>query len=130
MAQPGGQGGEHAVKGEHQGHGLGHAAGGLEGIAPVQGEVPQHRQGQGDEIAGPVAPGRQLVEQGEGRQLDDPRGEGEEEKLDGAQDFLAVHGARPFSIRSGHGSGPGWRRTAAGRRRIGGRRPPGWRGWA
>ena len=39
--------------------------GAAEGEAPVQREVPEHREGEVDQVAGPIAPGRQFVEQGE-----------------------------------------------------------------
>ena len=91
-----GQRREHAVESEHQRHGFGHIAGGLEGVPPVQRKVPQHRQRQRNEIAGPVAPSRQLIEQGERPDLNDPRRERKQEKFQRAQNFLAIHGRTSF----------------------------------
>ena len=77
-AQQGGQGREGTVVQQHQRHGLWDVVGALEGELSVQGEVPQHREGQSDEIAGPVAPVQQLIEQGKGGHFDGPGGDGEQ----------------------------------------------------
>ena len=70
-ASDGGDRGEHAVEGEDLQHGHRHVAGGLEGVPAVQGEIPQNRQDEGYEIAGPVAPAGELIQQGKGEELDD-----------------------------------------------------------
>ena len=88
-AQQRGGRGEDAVEAEDLGHGLGDVIGRLEGIAAVQGEVPHHRQHQGNQIAGPVGPPHQLIEQGEGHDLDDPRRQGKAQKFQRADQFLS-----------------------------------------
>ena len=70
IAADSGQWREHAVEGEDLQHGHRHVAGGLEGVPAVQGEIPQNRQDEGYEIAGPVAPAGELIQQGKGKELD------------------------------------------------------------
>lgn len=56
IAPPGGERREDAVEQKNLHHGFGHIIRGFEGEFSVQREVPQHREYQGNQVAGPVFP--------------------------------------------------------------------------
>ena len=85
---PGREGREYGVVGGHLEHGDRDIGRAPEGEAAVEREVPQHRQGEGDQVAGPVAPGGEFVEQGEGDDLYQARAGGEQDELDDTPPFL------------------------------------------
>ena len=88
---------EHGVVAQNQRHGLRHIVGAFERELPVQREVPHHRRNQRNQIARPVAPLGQLIEQREQPDLDDARRGGEQHKFDRAPDlFLFLHRRYPF----------------------------------
>ena len=78
MLQQGAQRGEDRVVAGDLQHGQGHVGRGFEGELPVEGEVPEHGEHQGDQIAHPVGQMQQLIEQGKAHDLDEPGADGEE----------------------------------------------------
>ena len=95
--EQGAQGSEDQIIGEHQRHGTGHIGGRMEGITPIEGEVPQHAQHQSDQIAYPVGQMEELIEQGKGPDLDDARRGGDQGVFDSADQFF-FHYRLPFCV--------------------------------
>ena len=93
IAQQGGKGGKDPVVGRNLCHGHGHVGRGLEGELPVQGEIPQHAQNKGDQVAGPVGKGRKLIEQGKGCQFNQPGTDGKKGEFENPDPFF--HGKPP-----------------------------------
>lgn len=89
--QPSGQGREDQVEAEYLRHGDGDVCGGLEGVAAVQGEIPQNRQHQCRQVSGPVGPVEQFVNEGERHDLDYSGGNGKEREFDRLQNIGLVH---------------------------------------
>ena len=82
VAEDGGRGGEDSVVGGDEEHRLGDVRGAAEGELPVQGEVPQDAQGEGDEVGRPIGPVQQLVQQGKTADLNEPRAGGEQHEFE------------------------------------------------
>ena len=88
VAAKGGDGGEDQVEEEGLEHGLRNVVRGPVGELPVQGEVPEDGEDEGDEVCRPVGPVHRLVQKGEGQGLDDACAAGAEGVLDDTQSFL------------------------------------------
>ena len=82
VAEDGRGGGKDGVVGGDEEHRPGDVRGAAEGELPVQGEVPQDAQGEGNQIGGPVRPVEQFVEEGETADLNEPRAGGEQHEFE------------------------------------------------
>ena len=90
VAQHGGNGGEDAVVAKDFEHCCAHVGGGLEGKLTVEGEVPEDGQHQRDEVAGPIGPRGEFIEQRKGAHLDDACAGRKEHKLEHSEKFSVV----------------------------------------
>lgn len=91
MLEPRGGRREEKVIDGHQGHGTGDVGVGLERETAVEGEVPQNRQDQCDEVTNPMRPMEYLLHQRKTAHLNDARRSGKEHKLECSEYFFLVH---------------------------------------
>ena len=96
VAQDCGRRGKNRIVGRHKEHRLRNVRGAPEGKLPVQGEIPQDAEGQGDEIGGPIGPVQQLVQQGETAQFDDAGTGRKQNELQESPSL--IHGLRQVSV--------------------------------
>ncbi len=96
VAQDGGGGREDGVVGRYEEHRPRHIRSAAEGELPVQREIPEHAQDQGDEIGRPVRPVQQLVQKGETADLDEARAGGEQHEFQESPGL--VHGCSGFTL--------------------------------
>lgn len=68
-----GEGRKDSIIGQNLQHGHGHVCGRMKGEFAVERKIPDDAQQQGDQVAGPIAPCGDLVEQRKAAKLDQPR---------------------------------------------------------